>query len=145
MDARISIKGWSMKKILLAIFIFIGATASEAQYTVPRGMPCGGVVVAGYCWYLTDGMHSDQTCHAKCASHGGPNDYATINYAGSGGNDAQCIEVLTKLGALGTHYSSSNNSCGCQYDGAANSWWSIALTTDPTYNQGQYMVCACNN
>ncbi len=48
-----------------------------------------GLNYGGFCWYMT---WVNQSCDTTCSTHGGVN-AATINYAGSGGNWANCSNL----------------------------------------------------
>ncbi|PWU20978.1 MAG: hypothetical protein C5B49_03345 [Bdellovibrio sp.] len=82
------------------------------------GVPCGatkeGVSQGGYCWYF---FHP--SCTNGCATHGGTNDDATINYAGSGGTLENCRKVLLAAGWMRTQLAYSDAGC-YYYDGYIN-------------------------
>jgi hypothetical protein len=109
---------------------------------------CGGVVVGGFCWYVSD---KNRNCTDKCALHGGCNLAGTRDYAGSGGTDAQCLEVLGALGYGGyNHQSFGNNALGCHVAWGNWTYWSTLYETtceaapsssDP--DPFAYRMCAC--
>ncbi|MFH1435625.1 MAG: hypothetical protein ABIJ56_07895 [Pseudomonadota bacterium] len=88
---------------------------------------CGGVMVGGYCWYVS-GM--DESCTAVCATQGGCNLAGTRDYAGSSGTDAQCVAVLEALGyGAYPHQGSSNNDLGCHFAWLSYTYWSTEHET----------------
>lgn len=75
---------------------------------------CGSA--GGFCWLLGD---AGQTCTAVCAAEGMVYDSATESYAGSGGSDANCNQVLDSVGAPAATFVSANcalSSVACHYD-----------------------------
>jgi hypothetical protein len=76
----------------------LGAEAETCRDSAaaPTCADFGGVDVGGFCWFLGAlGAH----CNATCAAAGGLTyDVATGDYAGSGGTDQQCVDVLDALG-----------------------------------------------
>jgi len=70
-------------------------TAGDTDTDTGTGAPCGGVEVAGACWYLGD---QGAPCGVVCAGRGGYSE-ATRTIAGSDGTDQQCAAVLVALGA----------------------------------------------
>lgn len=102
---------------------------------------CQGVATGGYCWYISDAW---QACSDRCAAHGGLDYQGTVNYAGSGGSDAQCWAVVVAVGYGWTnHQNWSNNACGCHFYWGNWTYWSTAATTNPYVGCAQ-MFCACN-
>jgi hypothetical protein len=109
---------------------------------------CAGVMVGGYCWYVSA---MDASCTAACAAHGGCDPAGTRDYAGSGGSDAHCVAVLEALGYGGyPHQDFSNNDLGCHFAWLSYTYWStedettceaapFIGETDPSV----YRMCAC--
>jgi len=100
---------------------------------------CGGALVGGFCWYLSNA----DSCTNTCASNGGYNE-ATKTYAGSSGSNANCKAVLDALGGSDpTVGSTSSYANGCHnYNG---SYYRDTSTTTANSNTGADRACACNN
>lgn len=105
---------------------------------------CAGSCVGGYCWYYGgDG----QSCDTVCSGHGGCNLSGTKDYAGSGGTNQHCADVLYALRgqtysiALGTH------TLGCTISGSntASRGLSPYTTTCAASYGASNRACACNN
>lgn len=105
------------------------------------GGACGGVEVAGHCWYLGG---SGATCAATCAAHGGYS-AATSTFAGSDGTNANCQLVLGALGTAGgvTDWDDSVG-VGC-YKWGSSGWRAPTPTTTPEASASGYCrACACS-
>jgi hypothetical protein len=109
--------------------------------------PCPGTaqVVGGFCWYLGA---SGASCDATCTGMGLACDAATVSYAGSGGTDAQCLAVLTALGAdnafLGSETGFSPSGC-CNYNyppGQGFRYMNPPTTCSASF-PNLYRACAC--
>lgn len=133
-----------------------GMATTSISITVLGAVSCdsGGQVVGGTCWYFGQ---NNQSCDAVCSTHGGYNS-ATASFAGSGGTDANCGQVLTAVGAISptpvTAQSSiggiSGLGCGSDYTNNATSYRITSTTTssaDSSGNSGLYFrrACSCNN
>ena len=113
--------------------------------------PAGGGWLGVACWYLgAPGESCDDTCTAVGLTY----DSTTKSYAGSGGNLAQCVAVLSALGAdVGTNRGDADG-CGTgqtpQYIGC------FSYPTEPDYGRcpddptdgpssvaGYARACAC--
>lgn len=122
---------------------------------VTAGSCCAGVVVGGYCWYLSA---PGESCTTACTSHGGCNLEGTRNYTGSGGNFTQCIEVMSALGqnVNVTQYDNYNgwaDGCNMYYSNTYPGWYLMRSSDPPTTCEFSYggaygfesRACACNN
>lgn len=74
---------------------------SDFRSNIPPGVtqavcvvPCGGISIGGYCWYLAQ---TAKSCDFTCASYGGANLIGTRDYTGSGGTAANCGAVSSAL------------------------------------------------
>lgn len=146
---------------VLGVAIVIGSCGSSSDSpTTPVGTPtptpvtCGGVSVAGYCWYF--GALA-QSCNTVCANHGSCN-AAGITYAGAQGTAANCRTVLNAIGAPadtdGDHVLETDSSAtpiaatGCTIDYQANNridrtvWWPGNCSAADSISR---RACACNN
>lgn len=106
----------------------------------------GGVEVGGACWFLGVG---GQSCTAVCGANANFVNYdaATLSYAGSGGNDGNCITVLNALlnpdptfngNGVGEH-------AGCvAYNSGANGFRYTDATTAGASVGGEQRACACS-
>ena len=72
------------------------ALLTRLEATLPAGCEA---VVGGFCWVLGA---PGASCDAACAGIGKVCSTATASYAGGGGTDAKCENVLIALGAPGT-------------------------------------------
>ncbi len=83
----------------VTVYTTTGSASTTISIAVQASVSCGsgGAGAGGLCWYL--GNEDLASCTQVCASHGGYNE-GTANFAGSGGNDAQCQQVLTALGVF---------------------------------------------
>ena len=117
--------------------------------------PCAGVMVGGYCWYISA---AGGNCTSICAAHGGCNLQGTRDYTGSGGTFAQCINVLSALGQNTnvTQYDNYNgwaDGCNLYYSNTYPGWYVMRSTSPPTTCEYaypgsygyEYRACACNN
>lgn len=85
---------------------------SQSCNTQGCAPPCGGKSMGGYCWYL--GSYG-QSCDTVCSGRGGVNMTGTLNYSGSGGTDANCLNVASQFGA--TSHQGSGMDCGDSVSG----------------------------
>ena len=104
---------WILGILLLAVgLVNCGDDDDDDSVTSPTS--CTGVSLSGYCWYFgTKG----QSCDDVCAPHGGYHD-ATRFYAGSGGSNSHCVEVLDALGSptgAGSLRNDDVSAAGCCY------------------------------
>jgi cysteine-rich repeat protein len=104
--------------------------------------------VGGYSWYL--GL-AGQSCNTTCAAKGLTYNTATLSYAGSGGSQAQCGNVVTAFGrTLWNATWSCAQGWGCMNDSTqSQSQWCQSPATDATSpDSGSYSgicrYCACN-
>lgn len=109
------------------------------------GIPCGGVMVGGHCWYLgTFGA----SCTSVCASRGGY-DPATSTYAGRAGTGQQCENVMVALGLASGVISTSCSAtpaAGCLLHTNSNRVrCTNAETTASAANASYRRACACAN
>jgi hypothetical protein len=113
----------------------------ESAAEVEKPASCDGLEHADACWYLGA---AGQSCTAVCEGHGGYNE-ATNIYTGSGGNLAQCREVLDGLKAA--YFQSQNTASGaygCSIYATTATRWTFATTADASLPVIQ-RACACNN
>jgi hypothetical protein len=103
---------------------------------------CAGAIAGGHCWYLSAEQGS---CEETCAAHGGFDD-ATSEFAGSGGTDEHCAEVLDALDASGSsvyQLMGIGSGIGCTSLSGARYRVSDEITTaDATYVLAR-RACAC--
>lgn len=103
----------------------------------------GGAIVGGACWYL--GV-LDQTCTSVCAGHNGYN-AATLSYAGSGGTNDNCKEVLDVLTGdvrplTGTQAAWA---LGCVVaSNGTTRYRGLTATTEAANGAAYRRACACN-
>lgn len=83
----------------VTVYATTGSAATSISIGVQAATACGsgGAGVGGLCWYL--GSEELASCTQVCAGNGGYHD-GTASYAGSGGSNAQCQQVLTGLGVF---------------------------------------------
>lgn len=130
------------------------STAISITVQAPLSCGAGGQAIGGTCWYFGD---NNQSCTTVCGTHGGYNT-ATLSFAGSGGTNAQCGQVLTALGAFNptpvTAAASvqgiSGLGCGSDYTDNAIAYRVTSATTagaDSSSNTSFYFrrACSCNN
>jgi hypothetical protein len=113
---------------------------------------CDGFVNGGVCWVLSSPGGS---CENACYSRGGYND-ATRTFAGSAGSDANCMSILTSLGAVfdPEEFQSEELGLGLGCLAATNggAWQAYRDTYETTAaasypgGEGAYIrrACACN-
>ncbi|UXI70284.1 Ig domain-containing protein [Tahibacter amnicola] len=133
-----------------------GTATTSVNITVQAPISCGsgGQAVGGTCWYFGQ---NDESCTTVCTTHGGYN-AATLSFAGSGGSNANCGQVLTALGAFNptpvTATASLNGisgmGCGSDYTNEATSYRFTSATTagaNSGSDPGLYFrrACSCNN
>jgi hypothetical protein len=131
-----------------------GSTNVMIDITVQAPITCSGTVVGGACWYFGA---NNLSCTEVCATHGGYN-AATATFAGSGGTDGQCIQVLNALSVAdvdgtGLHTQATLNGmsglgCGADYTGNATWYRLTTATTEGASSNGNALffrrLCACN-
>lgn len=107
---------------------------------------CAGARVGGHCWYL--GANETWSCTRVCAGHGGYGE-GTRTYAGSGGTNANCDDVLDALGVAYRGVSTLTGSgagVGCFFMATADVRYRVGDT--PTNPDATYILsrraCACN-
>lgn len=119
------------------------------------GGVCGsdgqGVRVGGFCWYRGE---TGQSCTDVCSERGGVNLEGTRDYAGSGGTDAACLNIMNSLGfpsygnSVFTNCDStgSGSACGCFQNSYASrlARCTSATTTATCSAFSEHRACACN-
>ncbi len=127
-----------------------GQSGGHAGSAGASGGPtsCAGKQVGGFCWYYA--ASASQSCGAVCQSHGGYHT-ATRDFAGSGGTDVACMDVLDAVGAPGDDVSTlggSGAAVGCFYSPVLSQRHRVGDTPtsqNATYDViGARRVCACN-
>ncbi|WP_435640829.1 RCC1 domain-containing protein [Micavibrio aeruginosavorus] len=116
---------------------------------------CSGVVVGGYCWYVSA---LNQSCDAACASRGGVNSTGVINYAGSSGTLANCTAVVQALvpGIPAPSNNGAAQAVGCAIANIGGPSgpnplldipvrYNLTPTTTAASYSTMWRVCACNN
>jgi len=99
--------------------------------------PCD-VSVGGSCWFLSP---VGQSCSDVCAANGLIVDPATTTYAGSGGTNAQCGDVLTALGVpVSPIFNDTVEAVGCSVTGSARVRFTTTTTADA---KDMYFARAC--
>jgi hypothetical protein len=120
------------------------------NWSVTTASACGGSSVGGFCWYVGA---SNQSCNTVCTSRGGVNLSGTRDYAGSGGSDANCINVRDALGLSGITFAPDGSSssyvvglgCAVSFNNSSSTRV-IDVTTNATDANSLFKrVCACNN
>jgi hypothetical protein len=102
----------------------------------------GGVMVGGSCWFLGA---SASSCLNTCVAEGLAYDPATLSFAGSGGSDASCDQVLIALGYLGAPVSSTSGSgFGCAISSGSGVRDTTATSAAATAS-GVQRACACGD
>lgn len=103
----------------------------------------GGVEVGGACWFLGD---EGESCTSVCSMWSATYNSATLSYAGSGGDNTNCNNVLTALDAGG---SASTNAVtgagGCSINEAtgARTRGTTATTPEASAGSSYHRACAC--
>ncbi len=115
---------------------------SQPPVTTTTTLPCAGVRVGGFCWYLgLDGQSCAQVCSSSSY------DQATATYAGSGGSDAHCTTVLNALGAPAGSLQSVafclSPGVGCNVNGGNRVRCINPPTDDSSSASGVARACAC--
>lgn len=117
------------------------STSSSTSSTTSTTLPCQAVV-GGFCWYLgADGAD----CNATCAVAGRAYDSATATYAGSGGTDANCLDVGTAL-VPGAEFIGAGPGIGIgcwKVAGFPDFVRETVPTTAAASESGSLRVCAC--
>ena len=128
---------------------------SDADSDSDTDVSCQGVVVGGYCWYVSP---ENTPCETVCANHGGYHD-ATRSYAGSGDGqtdsatlDRRCLNVLDALnvGDIGKMPNTANAvGNGCSYHKEPNQpnylrYRDRSPTNPNAHDPGTKRMCACN-
>lgn len=128
-----------------------GTSASVTQdIEVVPPIACDGTVFANFCWWLGNGGES---CDAVCADNGGNDPLGTTDFAGSGGTNQNCGDVMTALNtdtgepSNPTPVTNQTGALGC-----ASDFESVAFTiryTDETSASATGVsirrACACND
>lgn len=111
--------------------------------------PCGGVRVGGFCWYLSPnaaGNIAGYSCEDTCREHGGYHE-ATHSFAGAGGANSQCLQVLRALtGATIPSVLDERDSSQCQMGCVMNVQYVRHIgcaTTAEAKNLITTRACAC--
>lgn len=118
----------------------LSGTFTHSSCSAPS---CGGVSVGGYCWYFGA---TDESCTTVCASRGGYN-AATLSYAGSGGSNNNCRDVLDGLGigTIGSSPSTNAFATGCGTSNSLVRHRGTTATTESANGAAVRRACACNN
>ncbi|MBN1653953.1 MAG: hypothetical protein JXA30_09270 [Deltaproteobacteria bacterium] len=121
-----------------------GAQGTDSSATETGPTTCGGTVVFGRCWYLTEVTIS---CNQHCADHGGY-DSETPQYVGTpseGGSLDECSQILTALGYSQTVAEGTNiHGYGCHV-WSSDAWWLRSPEFDPAFSGAPARIaCACN-
>lgn len=105
--------------------------------------PCGGRLIAGFCWYKGG---PGQSCNTVCASRGGCDLNGTRNYAGSGGSRANCQAITNAFGE-GAYVNQRGGDLGCsEYSPKGTLYWLAgSATTCGSSVERNSRFCACNN
>jgi hypothetical protein len=139
--------------VLVALVLILRACWPRSPSPTPSPSPgpaggCGGIQVAGACWYFGA---ENASCDMVCAPNGGYNP-ATRGYAGSDGSPGNCQNVLKALGVpLDNFYSTTQGGLGCfalqTTSGNYYGYWDTDPTsgaaTSPT--AGRRRICACQH
>lgn len=140
--------------------VFAGSADEWANFrSNPNGLTmnecapaCGGKLVGGYCWYLGRNTSNweigGESCNEACAGRGGCNLAGTRNYAGSGGTNGQCAQVLSALLGRQIHfagtYETMSTGCGLNPHTGLAERSTTSTTCHNNYIQWYHRVCACN-
>lgn len=129
-----------------------GGTAATVMQDIDVVPPiiCDGTVFANFCWWLGNNAES---CDAVCADNGGNDPLGTTDFAGSGGSDQNCGDVMTALNLdtgsppSPTPVTNQAGALGCASDFSGNAF-TIRFTdpTDPAATGTNIRrACACND
>jgi hypothetical protein len=87
---------WMLLMVVLGVIVMAVSCGDDDDDDNPvTPSSCGGIEVAGYCWYLGN---EEESCDTVCANRGGCN-AAGITYVGNQGSSATCETVLNALNA----------------------------------------------
>lgn len=131
----------------VTVYTTTGSASTTISIAVQAAASCGsgGAGAGGLCWYL--GNEDLASCTQVCASHGGYNE-GTASFAGSGGTDAQCQQVLTALGVFTGTLQNTNtlngvSGLGCGLYGQMP-YRVTSATTAGAMSTVYRRACACN-
>lgn len=125
---------------LLMVFSLAGTASAQS-------CPNGGVALGGSCWYLGAlGASCDATCSA--AGPGLQYDGATETFAGSGGTDQNCGDVLDGLGVAGSGATATvcnigGVGCTLTPSGSFRGRCAFPATDSSSADQTVERACAC--
>lgn len=119
----------------------LGACTAFCLPNCTCGPPCEATT-GGFCWFF--GADGD-SCDTVCSGVGGTYDPATASYAGSGGSDANCQNVLLALGSTATFATGGICSIGlgCASAGSFDLRCPTPATTAAAAGAGFRRPCAC--
>jgi hypothetical protein len=119
-----------------------GGTTTDEGEGDGGSLSCAGAVAGDHCWYLGA---EQESCEETCAAHGGF-DAATLSFAGSGGTDEHCADVLDALDAAGSSvYPLMGIGAGIGCASLSSARYRVAdetTTADATYVLAR-RACAC--
>lgn len=121
---------------------------SQAPFAIWRhpiaANSCGTLAVFTnqQCWLLTNAGASCLTACTTTAGFGGVHS-DTVNYAGSGGTDSNCLSILTALSAGVGTVSVSIDARGCQASNANARRRGMLATTENSSSGTWRRACAC--
>jgi len=121
-----------------------GAQVTDSEAEDTGSTTCGGNIVFGLCWYLTE---MGDSCNQHCESHGGY-DTDTPKYIGTeseGGSLDKCSQILTTLGHSQSVSEGTNiYGYGCHLWNGSDAWWLQSPEFDPTFSGAPARIaCAC--
>ncbi len=111
---------------------------------------CDGVTFAGFCWHLGE---NSQSCDTTCSGRGGNNALGTTDFAGSGGTNQNCGDVMTALEAATglpfnpTPVTNMAGNLGCASDFSFNAFTIrfTGATSSSATGSSIRRACACND
>jgi len=114
-------------------------TPTPTSTTIPAACEA---TTGGFCWFLGA---PGADCNATCSAAGRSYDTATGTYAGSGGTDQNCMDVMQALGVSGSFFTVNLDGQGC-----ANSPLGFfardTFPTSPTASEtSTERACACES
>ncbi|MGB0513338.1 MAG: Ig domain-containing protein, partial [Wenzhouxiangellaceae bacterium] len=129
-----------------------GGTATTVTQDIDVVPPivCDGTVFANFCWWLGN---NGESCDAVCADNGGNDPLGTTDFAGSGGSNQNCGDVMTALNAdtglppSPTPVTNQAGTLGCASD-FNNNAFTIRFTSATSAGATGTNIrraCACND
>ena len=129
-----------------------GGTSASVNQNVQVEAPsqCDGTVFSNFCWWLGN---NNESCTAVCSDHGGVNANGTANFAGSGGSNTNCGNVMSALNLdtgnppNPTPVSNAAGALGCASDfgGSAFTVRYTSATDAGATGSDIRRACACND